>query len=496
MIRSMDPQEKRHFKLYATRREESNHYSLLFDTIDKLEEYDEEVLKKKIRIGAVLRNLKQLKSQLYERILKSLELYHQSSFLKGSLQQYLLQAEILISKRLYSSAAKSIKKGHELALENEEHLYVLLFLSLETELKGYVKDLEAMSPSRLDKDLQHINIYKNIIEYQKLSLGVRGITLKNEVASQEQQVKELKTLLEHSLLDSEKQALSYTAVKRYYHTHSTIYRALADYKKSLHYLEQFLEYLEKEPAKLKNRAYDYLATIYTLSILHIDTAAKKDTLLLFRKAEAIYRSLPSKLRTANVNSGIMGIQQARIGLHLDRCEFRDALKIAGELEQKLNALRHDISADNLFIFWHVLAQVHFYSGDHKKAMALLNKIINSDEKTLRLDIRSSARVLSLMLHYELGNTELLESAAASTEKFLEKNKMLFGFEKKLLAFFRKKAMNINSKKEEAAAFTALLSSLTESDRRNNRFLEIFDSITWIKSKASGRPFQELLASKR
>src|SRR5215470_4092456 len=75
LIRSLEKSEKRHFKLYIKRSSSKEDLKIiqLFDALDKLREYDERVLLKKLA-GTEKRQLYNLKTHLYKEILASLRL--------------------------------------------------------------------------------------------------------------------------------------------------------------------------------------------------------------------------------------------------------------------------------------------------------------------------------------------------------------------------------------------------------------------------------------
>ena len=75
LIQSLEKAEKRHFKLYIKRSSSNENLKIvqLFDALDKMNEYDEKILLK--RLPAVQKiQLSNLKAHLYKQILASLRL--------------------------------------------------------------------------------------------------------------------------------------------------------------------------------------------------------------------------------------------------------------------------------------------------------------------------------------------------------------------------------------------------------------------------------------
>ena len=75
LIHSLEKSEKRHFKLYIRRNSAKEDLKIvqLFDALDKMQEYDEKLLLKKLA-GIEKPQLSNLKTHLYRQLLASLRL--------------------------------------------------------------------------------------------------------------------------------------------------------------------------------------------------------------------------------------------------------------------------------------------------------------------------------------------------------------------------------------------------------------------------------------
>ena len=90
-------------------------------------------------------------------------------------------------------------------------------------------------------------------------------------------------------------------------------------------------------------------------------------------------------------------------------------------------------------FWFSLCCVHFGAGEVNKALFWLNKVLNDNEPTLRQDIFTHARLVNLVVHYELGNFDLLEYIVRSTQRFLNKHHRAYEMEVLLIEHIKKLA---------------------------------------------------------
>jgi hypothetical protein len=102
LIHSLEKSEKRHFKLYIKRSSAKEDLKIvqLFDALDKLQDYDEKVLLKKLP-GTEKKQLHNLKTHLYKQILASLRLLKSTDSIDLQLNEQFDYAHILYKKGAY-----------------------------------------------------------------------------------------------------------------------------------------------------------------------------------------------------------------------------------------------------------------------------------------------------------------------------------------------------------------------------------------------------------
>jgi len=146
------------------------------------------------------------------------------------------------------------------------------------------------------------------------------------------------------------------------------------------------------------------------------------------------------------------------------------------------------------VFYYKIACLYFGSGKFEKSITYLNKIIHW-KTDLRNDIQCYARLLHLIAHYELGHFNLLEYLIKSVYRFMAKMENLSGVEEAMFQFLRK-SFGLQPK-ELIPAFKTLLKDVKkfESDRFESRAFMYLDIISWLESKISGKPVQEVIRSK-
>ena len=79
-----------------------------------------------------------------------------------------------------------------------------------------------------------------------------------------------------------------------------------------------------------------------------------------------------------------------------------------------------------------MAIILFAEKKYKHALNWINEVINFEDDAIRLDIHCNARIMNMMLHYELGNYDYLKNLYRSTVRYLKKNGSFGTLEKKNL----------------------------------------------------------------
>jgi hypothetical protein len=137
LIRSLEKAEKRHFKLYIQRSSGNQDLKIvrLFDALDKLKEYDEKVLLKKLP-GVTKPRLANLKTHLYKQVLASLRLLKTTDSLDLQLNEQFDYAHILYKKGLFHQSLRILEKVKETAKANQKFNFLPQAIALEKRIEN------------------------------------------------------------------------------------------------------------------------------------------------------------------------------------------------------------------------------------------------------------------------------------------------------------------------------------------------------------------------
>ncbi|MFT5185262.1 MAG: hypothetical protein ACI84C_002405, partial [Flavobacteriales bacterium] len=109
------------------------------------------------------------------------------------------------------------------------------------------------------------------------------------------------------------------------------------------------------------------------------------------------------------------------------------------------------------------------------------------------DLHASTRLLTMILQFELGRSELLEYLARSTNRYLNKLEGLYEFENLMLKFMKKHS-RVSFEAELQEHLVQLKNDLDqvsyEPGERNA--LSTLDLPSWVQSKIENRPMCEVM----
>lgn len=140
----------------------------------------------------------------------------------------------------------------------------------------------------------------------------------------------------------------------------------------------------------------------------------------------------------------------------------------------------------------------FVNGYFREANQWLIGILNMPGREERKDIRDSARILQLILQYEMGNLDLQEYLLRSAYRYFQKNEGLAAFEKMQVRAFKKLAGVPPGSDPWRSALSELKSGL--DDLRNKIKgrppLGMEEVSIWVESKLSGKEIAAIFAEMR
>ena len=493
LIKSLSGSEKRYFKLFASKNkaDKTNKYILLFDAIDAQEEFDDEQLKAIIYADEPIQSRKysELKAYLYDLILKSLHGFDEKSSVDFKIKGLLHSVRVLYKRSHYDDCKELLQKVKKLAYYYESFANILEVLNWEKQIAYAQMDIPFLDSDldRIDEEerlcleqLQNLSGYKNV--FYKVLVNIR----KNALLRSEEQRKLLSKTIENPLLKSVDFVKSHKAKLFYYRTFSLYYYAILDYQEFYNYSKLVIEEMESKPHLLKEDVSEYISALsnFTLSCGLLEKYPEvKENLDKFLKIKT--NTLDDELK-----------------IHMEYySKYFSLSTFTGEFEQGLEVLKKHLEGLKKFdegsfqkgrFYFHYF-YIYFGLGDFDKALDYLNQWLNLPRSIERQDLQSLARILNLIVHFEMGNTMLLEYLFRSTYRFLRKRNRMYDFEKRVLSFI-KDSSKIHSSKELKEAFVKLKNEFEELSKIPSEkvMFQYFDFIAWLESKTNDETFSDVV----
>lgn len=496
LIHSLQKAEKRAFKLYATRHSANEDLKMiqLFDAIDKMPEYDDAALLKKLQFTKK-EQLANRKVHLYKEILASLRLLESNEHIDIQLHQQLDYARILYNKGLYLQSLKILERVKEAARESYQDSFLLQALFLE-------KKIEALHITRSLKDranqiaTEAAELMKNLSltsHLSNLALELYGWYINNGHARNEEDERSVSQFF-HQNISSPEEVKSFYQRLYYYQSYCWYAFIRLDYLMYYRYTQKWVDLFHQEPPMIEIETGHYIKGMHNLISAHFD-------LRNYEKFEADLKTFEKFAATPfvrnNENNAIQTfiyLYTSKINKHFMTGTFDEGLKLVPDLVQKLKEYAPYLDAHRVLVFYYKIASLYFGSGDYDNTIIYLTKIINW-KLNLRADLQCYARLLHLIAHYELGNYNLLEYLIKSVYRFMSKMENLNAVEVKIFDFLHR-SFHL-SPKQIRPAFEKLLIELkeVEKDKLASRAFAYLDIISWLESKISGEKVQDVMRKK-
>jgi len=485
LIKSLTKSEKRFFKLSSSLQSGEKNYLKIFDAIDDQEEYDEKALKDLFKKERFIKHFPSEKNHLYKLILKSLRAYYADNSISSILQQEIKNIEILYRKTLYEECEKFLQRAKKLAIEHEKFYYHFELIGIEKMLLEEAFEDGKFSRSLddlIEEEQQVIAKLRNLAEYHvlysKVNFAFRSEGYSRELKSR----KIIEEVSENHLIKAKNTALSKTAATICFYTQGFCHSANNEKDLSFIAFQKVKQILDDNPVLKRDLIKRYVRTIYNLIKIHID---RKE----FRSAFKLIKSLREyaendKQTSIDIQTRIFRASyMAELNIFDKLGEYEEGEKTIKKIEDKLSFFENKFNKELLITFYLKFSVIYIGVGDYNRSLFWINKILNDNEKLLRQDLYAYARLINLIVHYELQNFDLIEYLIKSTQRFLNKKNRDFELEKVIIQNIRKLSKVSNSDKQEEI-YRAFRSKLEEmfKDPNNRILLKYFDFLSWVDSK--------------
>ncbi|MCG8576788.1 MAG: hypothetical protein MI810_18050 [Flavobacteriales bacterium] len=502
LIKSLNKSEKRYFKVFSSRHTigEENSYIRLFDFIDRMDTYQEDLIFMHFKGQALLNKFSITKARLYDNILKSLDTFYATSSHDAQIFRSIHSAEILYNKGLYKQSERVLNSAEKQARKHENFN---LLLEIKEKQKRLIEnelytDIKADQMTRMFEE--ELGVINDIKTYHTLwhvkSLVFQEINLNGKVRNQEdrQKLGELMERIQELDVTEAPTKLKYL----YHHTHSAYYFSIHELEKSYEHLVTNLNLVGENSTFLKDQPNIYFSLL--TNVTYIATKLKK-----YNEAREYLKKMQGLSTKGKKGSGQKTLDldikyfsssySLELYLLIEEGNFDKAENLVPEIVEAYRLYGDNINSLRKAYIDFKVSVIYLSKGNYSEALSWINKILNENKIDQKQDIYCFAQLLNLIIHLELNNDRFLPYAINSTKRFLKNRNRIYRFEELFLKLIGQmsKASNIFDLQEKLIPFEQELIELKEDPNEEGVF-EYFDFLTWVKSKIKQKSFIEIKQS--
>lgn len=491
LINNLTKQEKKEFSLYISNKPEKD-YIFLFRLIDDKKVSDPEELKMSFLAAKPTSSFNTVVIYLFDLLIDILTRLRTEQDSYYLLFNELLHARVLYEKSMYQECFQVLKKVKEKAVYYENHFALLVAQRLELNYL-LTLDFEDMDEQKLLnkqykmnntlKSIRQLNEQSSLYELLKYRMINRGASRSLE---ETQKLDDLVTS-EISIVASAG-VENFEIKKNHQLFQANYFITVGDYKAAFNSFVELNKLFEENSHLWNNPPVYYLMTVEgmleSLRIMHnyegMNYFIEKLTKL----------SSPSSSFQLNV---MYVIFIYRLFSFIDAGDFDKAgIWIAEHqtsLIDKMLLLKEQQQAEmSLYI-----ALIHLGNGEYRKARKRLSATIGRGH-LYSLPLFRTIRIVNVMIHYELGDVDYIQSEIRSIKREMSKNK---GYNLKVESFllkFLNYSFADTNRKKRAEIWESMAEEVHAlyADKYETQILRKFDFVAWVEAKIFEVPLSDIL----
>ncbi len=491
LINNLTKQEKKEFSLYISNKPEKD-YIFLFRLIDDKKISDPEELKMAFLAAKPASSFNTVVIYLFDLLIDILTRLRTEQDSYYLLFNELLHARVLYEKSMYQECFQVLKKVKEKAVYYENHFALLVAQRLELNYL-LTLDFEDMDEQKLLnkqykmnntlKSIRQLNEQSSLYELLKYRMINRGASRSLE---ETQKLDDLVTS-EISIVASAG-VENFEIKKNHQLFQANYFITVGDYKAAFNSFVELNKLFEENSHLWNNPPVYYLMTVEgmleSLRIMH-----NYEGMNYFIEKLAKLSS-PSSSFQLNV---MYVIFIYRLFSFIDAGDFDKAgIWIAEHqtsLIDKMLLLKEQQQAEmSLYI-----ALIHLGNGEYRKARKRLSATIGRGH-LYSLPLFRTIRIVNVMIHYELGDVDYIQSEIRSIKREMSKNK---GYNLKVESFllkFLNYSFADTNRKKRAEIWESMAEEVHAlyADKYETQILRKFDFVAWVEAKIFEVPLSDIL----
>ncbi|GJM31167.1 MAG: hypothetical protein DHS20C18_01680 [Saprospiraceae bacterium] len=474
-VKSMTMREKAYFRRSATLHGErpKKNYLLLYDFLEKAPSYNKKAIQKHFSGTPIGKYLSSEMNYLLEQLLNSAINFHFNNSAHRKLIKLILYIDLLSEKGFRRKAQKIMVQAKKLAYRFEDFAAILKLIQMEEDIlfsHGILNFTQQLEQLRLEREaisqkIQNANALRLLREQIRELQFTEGFITDTE---------KYPIIYDNPLLESKEQALSLTAKANWYYIQGLKHYLIRQFKSSQLANRDHLNFFETHPKLFKPaQMLPALSNYIFLSALVRD--------------EKSFREGLQKLKTLEGNPDldqnyIKYIYYARqFEWHYQHTNIRETQRLLTEVGDFFLSAYQKLGNAEVDYLVRLLSRASLLCQDWSKGLDWVRFWYQIKKSNHGMQV---IHHFSLIIYYELGYWELLESQIHASYKGLKKHSKFNTLEKCLLSFFKKIPVYKNAPDTELKYLRFLEEKLLiiRDDTRENEIFEFFCFHEWCRGR--------------
>lgn len=469
LVKSLTTSEKVHFKRYAKVHagKGDKNYLKIYDAINELKTYDKEALPNLFKGTTIEKYQSSEVKYLNDKILLSLFNFNLNRSKRNQIYKGILMLEALSTKGFKKESLKKLKVLKKSALKQEEFTWILRLIELEEIILfkqgiiGYKDKLEVLDQQRIEIT----SIIQNLNQYHILRQEVREFQFSEHLFKADMKI--LKDFSNQPLVESIENCLSKKATEHWYYINVLINYLQSDFKTGLSISYSYVNFIAKNI-----QLFDHSQILPAISnyIYHAALTKNKEhfeqgiNLLLELSHKKEYPEFYIKyiLYTRNLEYAYYTNDLVLIESYLDRAIDLVENNAAQYEDGQIQYIYFNIVKSAIILKDHSLGMYHCNLW-HRRGVMGYRKV--------------QARIFSLILHYEVNYTDLIESEIITLKKLAKNNEREKALIQCFYTFFNAMIMHPERKKTSISKLQNELKTISQKNNTSFSFV-YFDYYQW------------------
>lgn len=401
-------------------------------------------------------------TRVYYKILDVLFLLYKEQIHENENDNRIIKrSQVLFHKGFYREGLRQLNK---VIYKGFSYSYLLRIEAIELKIKAAIKfvDIDYLnSDFENDKKLlsEFSRFYFNQVEFESMWAIIKVESTTNYFFGNNSAFQEKY----QNLLSNEENAFSPTAKIYFNQINAFLAMKSGDPNVAYIYTQRTHDIFELYPEIRENNYNEYLKANRNLCIVLMHQKRFNEAQDLI---DNISRSidLQRKRRAASLKNDIFTLTVLlNIDIIISSSSIRDNAHRLKEFEEKLKEYDEFIATDEKATCYFYMSVMNIYLLNFRKALKFVNTAI-SISGVVRKDVHHLSLMAELVIHYNLGNTDLLFSRLISYKRLLDKGEQVFSFENRLPKLLGDVFNNPNQQKFFNVLFEDVSKSLEEENK--------------------------------